>query len=194
MRRTGVSTHRVAVLGPPGAGKSTLARAICETLSLAYIGIGERLRAAAEKDLRIAATLAAGGFVSDQTAWQLVVDDIQAADQAGGFVLDGFPRTTGQITMLDGLLAGACPGVVLNLTLAPELIRARIDARAGEHPHRRSDDTARKALITRQRLHREAGRAVLEAYQRRGIVHTLHGSAPAEQVRAAALALLRHPA
>jgi len=184
----------VAVLGPPGAGKSTLARAVCAALSLAYIGIGERLRMAADGDPQIAATLASGGFVSDQTAWGLVAHDIQAADQQGGFVLDGFPRTTGQVAMLDGLLAGICPSVVLNIALPPELARARIDARAGEQQRARSDDIAQKAIITRQRLHQEAGRAVLEVYQRREIVHALAGSAAAEQVQAAALELLCGPA
>ncbi len=183
---------RVAVLGPPAAGKSTLARAICETMSLAYIGIGERLRAAGDKDPQIAATLAAGGFVSDQTAWQFVADDIRAADQATGFVLDGFPRTIGQVAMLDGLLANACPGVVLNIAVAPELTRTRIDVRAGQQPRPRLDDASRDAITARQRLHHDAGRAVLEAYQQRGIVHTLSGSAPVEQVTAAALTLLRH--
>jgi len=91
---------RLILLGPPGAGKGTQADLICAHLQIPKISTGDMLRAAvaAGTPLGVAAkkVMDAGGLVSDEIILGVVEERIKAADCAGGFLLDGFPRTIPQ--------------------------------------------------------------------------------------------------
>lgn len=91
---------KLILLGPPGAGKGTQAKAICEKYSIPQISTGDMLRAAvrAETSLGIEAkkVMDTGELVSDDLILQLVRDRISEDDCASGYLLDGFPRTIAQ--------------------------------------------------------------------------------------------------
>jgi len=95
---------RLILLGPPGAGKGTQAKAICEKYGIPQISTGDMLRAAvsAKTSLGIEAkkVMDAGELVSDDLILQLVKDRICENDCARGYLLDGFPRT---ITQAEGM-------------------------------------------------------------------------------------------
>jgi adenylate kinase len=95
---------RLILLGPPGAGKGTQARYICEGYSIPQISTGDMLRAAVaagtELGLRAKATMDAGELVADDVIIGLVQERIAGDDCAGGFLFDGFPRTVAQAEAL----------------------------------------------------------------------------------------------
>jgi len=95
---------KLILLGPPGAGKGTQAKAICEKYGIPQISTGDMLRAAvsAKTPLGIEAktVMDAGELVSDDLILQLVKDRISENDCNSGYLLDGFPRT---ITQAEGM-------------------------------------------------------------------------------------------
>jgi adenylate kinase len=91
---------RLILLGPPGAGKGTQAKMICEKYGIPQISTGDMLRAAVSADTPLGVeakkVMDAGELVSDDLILQLVKDRISENDCTSGYLLDGFPRTIAQ--------------------------------------------------------------------------------------------------
>ena len=75
--------------------------------------------------------MAAGGLVTDELVISIIRDRVKDADCAGGFILDGFPRTVEQAKMLDAMLEGTGDKVslVLALEVPDEVLTERICGR-----------------------------------------------------------------
>ena len=136
---------RIVFIGPPGAGKGTQAKIVCEKYGIPQIATGDMLRAAkAEGRLpaELVAKMAAGGLVPDEVVIALIDARTREPDCAAGFLLDGFPRTVPQAEALGSLLASrrARLDAVLALEVPKELLieRAvlrRTDKRTGQIYH-----------------------------------------------------------
>jgi adenylate kinase len=111
------------MLGPPGAGKGTQARLLQEALGVPQISTGDMLREAQHNGSQLGQSarryMEAGQLVPDEVVIGLVAERLRAADCAGGFVLDGFPRTVPQALELQRLLDTLGPG--LDVVVAVEV-------------------------------------------------------------------------
>lgn len=98
----------LVLLGPPGAGKGTQAARIGERYGVRHVSTGETFRQAAARDDELGRTvqpyLESGGLVPDEVVIRVVLARIAAEECAGGWLLDGFPRTVGQAEALDEAL------------------------------------------------------------------------------------------
>jgi adenylate kinase len=96
-------------MGAPGAGKGTQARLLHERLKLPQISTGDMFRALKEAQTPLAAEvralMAAGQLVPDDVTIRVVQERTAQPDCRDGYILDGFPRTPAQATMLEKLAA-----------------------------------------------------------------------------------------
>ncbi len=96
-------------IGPPGAGKGTQSKRLCERYQITHLSTGEILRKAkangSELGKVVGPIMAAGGLVNDELMVQVVDEAINRPDCRTGFLLDGFPRSIPQAEALDELLA-----------------------------------------------------------------------------------------
>ncbi len=119
------------LMGPPGAGKGTQAKLICEKLSIPAISTGDILRevtkSGTEKGNQIKALIDAGNLVPDDIILDIIRERIAKDDCSGGFLLDGFPRTIPQAKALDEM--GIEINKVILIEVQDEAIIARMSKR-----------------------------------------------------------------
>src|SRR5215472_2839907 len=98
---------RLVFVGPPGAGKGTQAKIVCEKWQIPQISTGDMLRAAkaaGKLPADLVAKMAGGALVPDDVVIGLIATRTLEPDCKPGFLLDGFPRTVPQASALDTLL------------------------------------------------------------------------------------------
>ena len=127
----GVITMRLILIGPPGAGKGTQAKFICEKFGIPQILTGDMLRAAVKAGtslgLAAKAIMDKGQLVSDDIIIGLVKDRLSQPDAAQGALFDGFPRTIPQAQALKD--AGIPIDYVLEIQVPDEEIVERMSGR-----------------------------------------------------------------
>lgn len=122
---------KLMMLGPPGAGKGTQAQKLAANLGIPQISTGDMLRAAKKKgtDLGKAAAeyMDRGDLVPDEVVIGIVEESLKDPEVAGGFILDGFPRTVEQAKALADM--GVNLEVVLNIQVSDEVLIERLAGR-----------------------------------------------------------------
>ncbi len=117
-------------LGPPGAGKGTLAAVVSMKYGIPHISTGEIFRDAIKAQsplgLKVKSVIDSGALVSDDLTIELVKERLSNDDVAHGFILDGFPRTIAQAEGLETIM-----GIdsVVNFTIADEDVVKRLSGR-----------------------------------------------------------------
>ncbi|MGE3231952.1 MAG: adenylate kinase [Hyphomicrobium sp.] len=182
---------KLILLGPPGAGKGTQAVELAKRRGIPQLSTGDMLRAAVKAGTEIGrkaeAVMKAGGLVSDEIVIGIIADRIAEPDCAGGFILDGFPRTLKQAAALDELLdtKGTILDAVIELKVDDEALLARIENRAretiaaGGTP--RADDNA-EALKTRLWAYYKETAPLIGYYFAQGKLKSINGMAPIADV------------
>ena len=190
---------RLILLGPPGAGKGTQAARLTEKFKIPQLSTGDMLRAAVKAGtpvgLQAKAVMDAGGLVSDEIVCGIISDRIEEADASNGFILDGFPRTVAQAKALDELLAKKAMNLdaIVELKVDENALLARIEKRAAETLAAggtvRADDNP-ESFKVRLTAYREQTAPVSAYYASRGVLKTVDGMAPIDQVTVALDAVL----
>lgn len=195
---------RLVFVGPPGAGKGTQAKLICERWGIPQISTGDMLRAAkanGELPKDLVDKMAAGGLVPDEVVIDLIRSRITKDDAKPGFLLDGFPRTVPQAEALTALLTDQSQklNVVVALEVPKELLveRAvlrRTDKRTGQIYHlkykpappdaeleHRADDqeeTVRKRIEVYEKMTAD----LLPFYEKAGLLKRIDGVGSVDEV------------
>jgi adenylate kinase len=166
------------IFGAPGAGKGTQATRIAASLGIPAISTGDIFRYNIKNEtalgLQVKEILASGAYVPDEVTNAIVRDRLDQPDAAGGFLLDGYPRTQAQVTELDDMLAaaGTCLDAVLELTVDTDevvqrlLKRAEIDGRADD-----TEDVIRHRL----KVYDDETAPLAALYRHRGLLHQVDG-------------------
>lgn len=179
---------RLLLVAPPGAGKGTQARQLSEHYGIPIISTGELLRreVAAGTPLghRVAGYVDRGDLVPDDLVRDLILGAVVAADEKGGFLLDGYPRTLTQAEEARRLARerGIEIDAAIDLEVSPEELLRRLLGRSVTQS--RSDD--REATIRhRLEVFEQQTRPLIDYYRERGILVAVNGEQPVEKVTAA---------
>ena len=187
-------------LGPPGAGKGTLAAKVAVEYGIPHISTGDIFRTAIKNQtplgVKVKAIIDSGALVSDDLTVELVKDRLSQADVANGFILDGFPRTIPQAEALEAM--GVKIDVVLSIEVPDEKIIARMSGRrvcscgssyhivynppkkegvcdrCGEALYIRADDTTETVEKRLETFHRET-EPLKAFYANRGLLLSVEG-------------------
>lgn len=184
---------RVVLLGPPGAGKGTQAERIADHYGVPHVSTGDIFRANVREGTPLGQEakgyMDRGEYVPDEVTNAMVADRLARADAAGGFVLDGYPRTVAQSEALDTYLAGRDEPLdaVLRFLVPEEEFVRRLRGRRDVEG--RSDDT--EDAIRRRLVEYETKTAKLESfYSERGLLRDLDAVGTVDEVTERALAVL----
>jgi adenylate kinase len=176
---------RLIILGPPGAGKGTQAVRIAERLQIPAISTGDIFRANIKQQTplgeRVEKILASGGYVPDEVTNEIVEDRLSWDDARDGFLLDGYPRTAGQVEALDAMLAksGHRLDGVLELTVDEDAVVERLLKRA--ETEGRADDTE-EVIRERQTIYRKETAPLAQHYGDAGLLVQVDGMGAVDEV------------
>lgn len=189
---------RLAIIGPPGAGKGTQATRLATRTGICHISTGDALRNAVMSgtgtDLH--AVVRRGSMAPDELVAEIIESRIKRSECRKGYILDGFPRTERQLEMLKALTSrlGRRLDAALLLDAPEEELIRRIVGRLvclrcrrsyhvehapplvdgvcdtdGEPLTRRSDDTEEVAR-KRLRIYKRQTRPLIERYRAEGLL------------------------
>lgn len=198
---------KMVFLGPPGAGKGTLAAMASKRMGLPHISTGDLFRAAIKNETelgkKVKSILAEGRLVPDGLTIALVKERLSLDDARGGWILDGFPRTTGQA---EALQATDSVDLVVNFDVRDETILFRLTGRrvcrdcgkiyhihtmapakegvcdvCGGELYTRPDDSE-DSIVTRLAAYREQTEPLIDWYRKLGNLVTIDGSGSPDTV------------
>jgi len=203
---------RLVFLGPPGAGKGTQAEKLSARIGVPHISTGDIFRQIQKEQTELARKIKSftdsGKLVPDELVISVVAERLKKRDCAGGYILDGFPRTLAQAKALDETLerAGARLDAAVYFAVADKIVVDRLSGRrscplCGANYHvltlpsdagdtcekcgakiiRRKDDepdTVKKRLEV---YHRRTA-PLIEYYKSQGVLKTIDGNRRIDEI------------
>ena len=179
---------RLLLIGAPGSGKGTQAVRIAETLGITHISSGDLLRQHVTEGTafgqQVQQYVSRGDLVPDQMVLDMLRKPIVAASEAGGYVLDGFPRTVEQAKVAydTARALGVAVQIAIHLHVPTEELVRRLLARG-----RGSDDT-QEVIEHRLEVYEAKTKPMIDYYAERERLLTVDGSLPPDGVTAAVMA------
>ncbi|MDD5973274.1 adenylate kinase [Bullifex sp.] len=193
-------------LGPPGAGKGTIAKEAKVYYSIPHISTGDLFRAEQEKGTelgnKVKSIIASGNLVPDEITIEVVRQRLSQDDTKNGFILDGFPRTIAQADALSNIVN---IDKVVNFVVDKEAVVKRISGRrfckstgrtyhviynppkvegiddeTGEPLYQREDDQPER-VKTRLEVYDASTAPLIEYYKAKGVLVDVDAS-PAPEV------------
>ena len=215
-----IRKRNLVFLGPPGAGKGTLSEILINDEKLVHISTGDIFRAEIRNGTALGseakAYMDAGKLVPDRLVVDMVAARLAKDDCAGGFILDGFPRTVVQAEMLNEIAGKTGRGLdcVVLFDAPRDLLIQRLTARltcrnckanfnklfskprkegvcdhCGGELYQRSDDSLETAQ-NRLKVYEEQTAPLIDFYTGNGLLARIDSSLPKDRAYAALLAVL----
>ena len=184
---------RLMLLGPPGAGKGTQASRLADVYRAPHISMGDIFRANVQNETPLGreakAYMDRGDLVPDDVVNRMVFDRLEQDDAAGGYVLDGYPRTVPQAVELEGFLAGRGEQLdaVLRFAVPDAELIGRLLGRAEREG--RADDTE-EVIRNRLRVYEEQTKPLEAFYVERRLLHDVEAVGGIEEITERALDVL----
>ena len=170
----------IVLFGPPGAGKGTQAKLICEKYYLNHLSTGDLLRKESSKEtslgIQIKNTINDGKLVSNETTIELIKQFIdENKNNKKGFLFDGFPRNKKQAELLDHLMESINEKIlcVILLNVNEDVLKERIMNRSTTEG--RSDDNL-ETLSKRLHTYSSETEPLIEYYSSQNLVRKVHGT------------------
>jgi adenylate kinase len=175
------------IMGPPGVGKGTQAKALAHENGWVQLSTGEvfrdHIRRQTDLGRRVKGYLEHGEYVPDDVTIRMVRAKLEEISPSTRVLFDGYPRTVAQAQALDRLAEemGRRVAGVLLLDAPREELVARLNGRAtAEH---RADDTP-EIIANRLEVYDEQTRPVISYYEDRGVVKRVNGVGSVQEVTA----------
>jgi adenylate kinase len=174
-------------IGPPGAGKGTQASRLADHFQIVHLSTGDILRAAKSQGTELGKIVApimdSGGLVSDELMVQVVRERITNDDCAGGFLLDGFPRTLPQARALDEMLEGRKKKIdaAVELCVSDDELTKRLLNRYHQLANPRPDDLP-EAIPTRIMLYKTETAPLTDYYKKQNLLVAVDGVGTLDEV------------
>lgn len=211
---------KIIMLGAPGAGKGTQAKMIADKYGVPHISTGDIFRANIKNDTELGMEakkyMDQGLLVPDELTVRILLDRVAQDDCKNGYVLDGFPRTIPQAEVLDSELTklGDHIDYAINVDVPDENIVKRMSGRRAcltcgatyhiEHvPPKKEgicdvcgselvlrDDDKPETVKNRLNVYHEQTQPLIDFYTEKGVLKTVDGTVPMEEVFAAITAIL----
>ena len=211
---------KIIMLGAPGAGKGTQAKMIADKYGVPHISTGDLFRAniknGTELGMEAKKYMDQGLLVPDELTVRILLDRVAQDDCKNGYVLDGFPRTIPQAEVLDSELTklGDHIDYAINVDVPDENIVKRMSGRRAcltcgatyhiEHvPPKKEgicdvcgselvlrDDDKPETVKNRLNVYHEQTQPLIDFYTEKGVLKTVDGTVPMEEVFAAITAIL----
>jgi len=170
---------RLLFVGPPGAGKGTQAARVAGRLGIPHISTGDMFRhhvsTGTELGKLVDSIMKAGEYVPDEITVAMLRERLNEPDAADGYILDGFPRTEGQVAALDGLIGEDGLDTVVVLEVDEDALVERLLARG------RADDTE-ETIRNRFKVYQEQTAPLLEIYGDRGLIKEVDGIGEVDEI------------
>ena len=176
----------IVLVGPPAAGKGTQAGRLVDRFGGVHIATGDILRSNAERGTELGRTASRymdrGDLVPDEVIIDMVLERLGEGDCAGGFVLDGFPRTVRQAEALGKRLGelGRPLDVVVSLQVGEAELRQRLATRAEEQD--RAEDEDEDAIARRLELFDRETEPLLDFYDGQGLLVSVEAEGDVDEV------------
>ena len=211
---------KIIMLGAPGAGKGTQAKNNADKYGVPHISTGDIFRAniknGTELGMEAKKYMDQGLLVPDELTVRILLDRVAQDDCKNGYVLDGFPRTIPQAEVLDSELTklGDHIDYAINVDVPDENIVKRMSGRRAcltcgatyhiEHvPPKKEgicdvcgselvlrDDDKPETVKNRLNVYHEQTQPLIDFYTEKGVLKTVDGTVPMEEVFAAITAIL----